>query len=238
VSDPLGLYLLLFKLWSVDMYKKLIGVVVALSGTPLLASAALAAPACVTGSVASYVALGAGGCSVGSVTFSSISVGTTVSGSGSVTLGNITPFTTGGEFGLSLNYSANTGSTPGSAADVAWIYNVASVPNLTDAFLSYGGNVTGTGTATVSEVLSNGVTLALNAPGSITQTFTPIASLGVIKDQNDFSGSAGSATTSILQNAFSAVPAPLAGAGLPGLVAACGGLLALARRRRQKQVVA
>jgi hypothetical protein len=30
------------------------------------------------------------------------------------------------------------------------------------------------------------------------------------------------------------VPAPLAGAGLPGLVMACGGLVALARRRRQK----
>ena len=35
---------------------------------------------------------------------------------------------------------------------------------------------------------------------------------------------------------FVVVPSPIAGAGLPGLVMACGGLVALARRRRQKIV--
>jgi hypothetical protein len=36
--------------------------------------------------------------------------------------------------------------------------------------------------------------------------------------------------------AITPVPAPIVGAGMPGLVIACGGLLALARRRRQRIV--
>ena len=38
----------------------------------------------------------------------------------------------------------------------------------------------------------------------------------------------------VLPNPSVGVPGPLAGAGLPGLFAACAGLLLLARRRRQK----
>src|SRR4051794_2635903 len=47
----------------------------------------------------------------------------------------------------------------------------------------------------------------------------------------DLYGTGGNAG-SVAATSTVAVPAPVVGAGLPGLIAACGGLLALARRRR------
>jgi hypothetical protein len=46
---------------------------------------------------------------------------------------------------------------------------------------------------------------------------------------------AGSLSRTVGVSSGEIVPGPIVGAGLPGLVAACGGLLALARRRRRKQ---
>lgn len=53
-----------------------------------------------------------------------------------------------------------------------------------------------------------------------------------------FSSPEGTSNSAMLRASFTdvgtfAVPGPIAGAGLPGLVAACGGLVAFARRRRQ-----
>jgi hypothetical protein len=199
----------------------------------LLTSPAMASPvACTTASVATYEASGFS-CSVdgGAIVFSNIVVSSVVSGGAVVTLGNFSPFNIGNEWGLTLSYASNTG-TSASQADVAWQYNVSASPPLVDAYASFTGTVTGTGTASLSETLSNGVTLSLNGPGATTVNFSPISSLGVIKDQNDFSGSAGSAESSILANGFSLAATPIPGT-LPLLAGGLLGLFAMRRKRKR-----
>jgi hypothetical protein len=44
------------------------------------------------------------------------------------------------------------------------------------------------------------------------------------------------ANETVAQTAFASTPAPIVGAGLPGLMIACGGLIGLARRRRRRTV--
>jgi hypothetical protein len=208
----------------------LVGVVV---GTALLSSPAAAVVACVGGSVASYVALGSGGCSVGPVTFSNISVETLFSNGGSVVLGNFTPISFGNDYGLTLHYLA---IAPGAnaTADVFWNYNVSGDPFLHDAFLAFAGNTSGSGHAEVSEILSNGTVLSLNVPGSTTAEFSPITTLFVLKNQANFVGaSGGTAQTSALTNAFSVGVVPLP-AALPLFASGLAALGLLGRRKKRK----
>jgi hypothetical protein len=179
--------------------------------SPFLGASSALAAACATASVGVFEAPGFS-CNVGPVTFSDISVGSTVSGSGVVTLSDFSPFTTVvdgvTEFGLNLSFASDTGTSAGSQADVALTFNVSGAPSLTDAFASFAGTTTGTGTDNLSDVLSNGVSLTLNAPGATSAMFSAIGSLSVLKDQSDFAGSAGSADSSILGNAFSVTAMP------------------------------
>jgi hypothetical protein len=82
---------------------------------------------------------------------------------------------------------------------------------------SLGGPFTFPGGALMTASSQTSVTLTGN-PYSITAVYQLVADAGAnVNDTIDVS-----------------VPGPVVGAGLPGLLAACGGLIALARRRRRK----
>jgi hypothetical protein len=203
------------------------GAVIAL---PLMGSTAWSA-ACTPGPISGYES---SSCSVGPVTFGPIAFANPVGNVGNVT---VTPITIGNENSLEFNYSAGNGT----ASDVVFTYTVSAAPGslLTDAFAQF----TGVAPATLGETFdANGNPSAagmlvgeimLAAPGSqVIGISPPQTSLLQVKDQ----ATQATGEASALINGFStsSVPGAIVGAGLPGLVAALGALVAMARRRRKQ----
>jgi hypothetical protein len=81
--------------------------------------------------------------------------------------------------------------------------------------------------------LSNSITLTLTKAGTTSTTFTPIASLSVIKDQNDYSGSLGSSESSVVENEFSVTTTPIP-AALPLFATGLVGLWGFRRKRSKR----
>jgi hypothetical protein len=134
------------------------------------------------------------------------------------------PATTTAGPGLGFNaFWNNTGTT---SADALLTFTVtATTPSITGFALLLDGVF---GSVLDVASLSNGVTL----PSSdnlehFSAPFSPVASLVVTDDIGVNPGG----TISSVEKQF--VPGPIVGAGLPGLIAAGVGLLALVRRRRK-----
>lgn len=146
-----------------------------------------------------------------------------------------------GNYALDLTGAGNTGSGNG-------VYqNIATAIGQTYALTFWVGNATGDGTGNSGVYTlpsSTNLTIDLNAPVSFTNA--NITSGGINWQQFTYEFTAADISTRIafLNNTASgdnylglddvsiaAVPGPIMGAGLPGLVMALGGLLAWRRRR-------
>jgi PEP-CTERM motif len=220
-----------------------------------VSSAAMAAP-CVSGSIGGYLTANNGGsapsgfsCTVGDKSFSGFVFNSTAMGSGSAVtpsefsvLPNVSMFGPGFVFSTSALIVNQPVAGPASDVDVTLGYDVTAGPGflINDAANAIAGGTMGAGFGSADETLSfpSGPGIQLNAVlggnSSVTATFTPVASLGVLKDILVAvpAGETGMANITAIQQHFSEItitpePTTLAvlGVGLLGL--------SVARRRRR-----
>jgi len=211
---------------------------------PLMAIPA-SASTCTPGTTTSYEALGSGGCSVGSLTFSNFNF--TTSGSATFNSGNnVIPTSGGGEYGFIVDFTSQAPPT----SDVSVTYTVTGNggTKITDVAGSVTGGIIGSGGILLSENL-----LGLNPSGtaynysfgctsttggcSFLNNVSPNGGFNVGKDQEDIAID-GIVGTSQLTNEFSYVSQTPIPAALPLFAGGLGVLGFVASRKRKKSAVA
>ncbi len=183
------------------------------------------ATTCTTGTLASYIALGATGCTLDGLTFNNF--GYTPTNAPAATSITVTPSL----LGLLFQFNSSWFAGSGQVVDSTIVFTISAASAIiNDLTLSLDAAAcTGTGTVGLTENASNGVTLlATCINGTITNpapvTFAPVKSLTVHKDLG-LNGNTGTAAVSQFTNSVSTVvPEPgtlaLFGSGLLGIAGA------------------
>jgi hypothetical protein len=163
--------------------------------------------------------------------FNFVPNGTLTANTGDVT--TATSITTGAPLTVTSIVANNTGLVSGQSITMTSPTPVTLGSTFTKSFTTPLGSFLEN--LTVSLVTPGPSSLGVTATGTITQTAgtgfdpTPVF-YSAAYTQN---GGPGNQINASFNDSTTAVPGPIAGAGLPGLILAAGGLLALARRRRQ-----
>jgi hypothetical protein len=218
-----------------------------------VASLARGEPICVPGTLASYVALGAQGCSAGSSLLSNFEIlsGINLSSPISPSAINITPIVSATDIGLTLNVSAN--ATGGAILESLISYRISGGP-FTAGSISAGGTST-TGNGAVTDIQNfclggsfgpSGVTgcstgqtgsLLLLGDGSVSQSFAAATSLNVTDDITFDSGGSGtgnSAAGGVFTDRFTSAPASVPEPGTLTLLIAGAFSYAFIRLRNRR----
>lgn len=208
-----------------------------------VASGCLAAP-CGTGSLASYVALGSSGCTIGANTFFDFRTLNASAGATPISAGAVTLNPLGGTFDPGLSATVNVTANAGNVFETLFTFKISgslytgdSIA-LTNSSLSPDGAVTGIQNFCAGGVFgASGVTGCTGVAGNLltlvglqnqdSTSFRPVTLLSVTDDFTLDGGLAGSASGGTMTNRFTAVPEPAA-----FFVTAMGLALAAVRRLR------
>ncbi len=185
-----------------------------------------AEPACVSGTLSSYLALGSSGCLIGSNTlFDFVTVGGTTGATAILPSGiSLSPF--GGTLDPGLNTTINVTANAGSILEALFTYKISgnsyvgSSITLASSSESGDGAVTGVENFCAGGVFGpDGVTGCSGLPGTLVTldsvqnqdaaAFGPASLLSVTNDFIVDSGLAGSASAGTLTDRFTAVPEPV-----------------------------
>ena len=215
-----------------------------------IVSGSYAAP-CGTGSLASYIALGSDGCTIGANTLFDFRTLSGIAGATPISSGAVTLAPLGGNFDPGLSAAVNTTANAGTLLEALFTYKITGnfytgdSISLTNSSASQDGAVTGIQNFCAGGTFgSSGVTGCTGLAGNLltlvgvqnqdSTLFGPVTLLSVTNDFTLDGGSAGSASGGTLTNRFTAVPEPatffVTGMSLV-LAAACASLLGEERRK-------
>lgn len=218
---------------------------VALFGAVQLGSAA---PACVTGSLASYIALGSGGCMIGSNLLSQFTDSSFLAGATAIAPGALTVTPIGGTTNPGIVVSASVTANAGQTFDALINYLIAGNTFTSDTITLSNAGATGNGAVTDIQNFCqggnfSGPTFVTGCPGGqgpgsplvvlgngSAQANLSTFSLGVTHNLTIDSGGAGTASGATVTDQFAAI----AGTPEPGtyVLTALGLALAVGRKIR------
>ena len=191
-----------------------------------VASACFAAP-CGTGTLASYIALGSDGCTIGSNTLFDFRILNGIAGATPISSGAVTLTPSGGAFDPGLSATVNTMANTGALLESLFTYKIAGSfyigdsINLTNSSASMDGAVTGIQNFCAGGTFGpSGVSGCTGVAGTLltltgmqnqdSTSFRPVTLLSVTDDFTLDGGATGSASGGMLANRFTAVPEPAA----------------------------
>ncbi len=201
---------------------------------------------CMGGTLASYIALGAGGCTIGSSTLSNFEVLSGIGGATEFKASSVSLTPSGGGFSPSLTLSVTGMAAPGVLLETMFTYEISGQAYIANSVLLFGSSETVDGGVTGLENYCaggsfgpdgvdgcTGATGALVTLDGIQNTdkgiFSKVKFVNVTNDFTLDGGIAGSASGGKFTDTFAAVPEPAALA-----LAGFGLLLAAAYRKRSK----